>query len=75
MSCDVGKAVEGLENELCGATFSNPYIASPTSQIILQAFRRFAYVTAHSTALPLLQLRQALHLRHLSSRQFPYDDV
>ena len=46
-----------------GASFSNPYIASPTPQLILQPFRRFTYVTAHSTALPLL------HLRH---RQLTY---
>ena len=45
------------------ASFFNPYIASPTSQLILQPFRRFTYVTAHSTALPLL------HLRH---RHFTY---
>ena len=46
------------------ASFSNRYIASPTSQLILQPFRRFTYVTAHSTTLPLL------HLRH---RHFTYD--
>ena len=63
-----------------GASFSNPYIASPMSQLILQPFRRFTYVTAHSTALPLLHLRHRhftyftahsptlspLHLRHSS---------
>ena len=61
--------------------FSNPYIASPTSQLILQPFRRFIYSTAHST-LPPLHLRQrsfynhsvasptsqALHVLHLASR-------
>ena len=57
MSCHIGEAMEGLENE------AEPYIASPTSQLILQSFRRFTYVTAHSTALPLL------HLRH---RHFTY---
>ena len=46
-----------------GASFSNPYITSPTSQFILQPFRRFTYVTAHSTTVPLL------HLRH---RHFTY---
>ena len=67
MSCDVDKAAEGLENELwCrwsdtrigkwGASFSKPYIVSPTSQPILQPFRRFTYATAHSTNLPLLHL-------------------
>ena len=44
------------------ASFSNPYIASPTSQLILQPFHRFTYVTAHSKTLPLL------HLRHQGSR-------
>ena len=43
MSCDVGSA-----------SFSKPYIASPMSQLILQPFCHFTYVTAHSTALPLL---------------------
>ena len=57
-------------------------VTSPTPQLILQPFRRFTYVTAHSPALPLLYLRhssfsnpsfasptsQALHLRHLASR-------
>ena len=62
--------------------FSNPSVALPTSQPILQSFRRFTYVTAHSSTLPLLNLRhssfsnpsfasptsQVLHLRHLASR-------
>ena len=89
MSCDVGKASEGLENELWrrwsdvrvgewGFTYVrahspthpplylhhsslyNPSVASPTSQVILQPFRRFIYATAHSTTLP------PLHLRHKS---------
>ena len=52
------------------------------SQLMLQPFCRFTYVTAHSPSLPLLHLRhssfsnpsfasptsQALHLRHLASR-------
>ena len=67
MSCEVGEATEGLENELC--SFSN-------------LFCHFTYVTAHSPTLPLLHLRhssipnpsfasptsQGLHLRHLASR-------
>ena len=71
MNCDLGEATEELEN-----------VASPTSQLILQPFRRFTYVTAHSRALPLLHLRrssfsnpsfasptsQALYLRHLVNR-------
>ena len=33
--------------------------ASPTSQLILQPFRRFTYITAHSPTLPLLHLRHS----------------
>ena len=50
MSCDLSDVTEMLENELC----------APTSQLLLQAFRRFTNVTAHSPTLPLL------HLRHRS---------
>ena len=53
----------GSPSDAGGASFSYPYIASPTSQLILQPFRRFTYVTAHSTDLPFL------HLRH---RHFTY---
>ena len=63
-------------------SFSNLSVTSSTSQLILQPFRRFTYVTAHSPTLPLLHLRhssfsnpsfaspmsQALHLIHLASR-------
>ena len=63
MSCDVGEVTESLENEQSSASFSNPYIASPMSQLILQPFSLFTYVTARSTILPLL------HLRH---RHFTY---
>ena len=65
MSCDAGEVTERLENELCSdfpslhlrhSAFSNPSVALPTSQIILQPFRCFAYVIAHSpTLLSLLQ--------------------
>ena len=75
MSCDVGEVTERLENEHLSVT-------SPTSQLILQPFRLFTYVTDHSPTLPLLHLRhssfsnpsfasptsQALHLIHLVSR-------
>ena len=61
---------------------SNLSVTSLTSQLILQPFRRFTYVTAHSPTHPLLHLRhssfsntsfaspmsQALHLIHLASR-------
>ena len=106
MSCDVGKATEGLENELWRrwsdgkfgewaelihiviaelilqhfrhftyvtthsptlpsfyprhSSFSNPSVASPTSQyileLILQPYPHFTYVTAHSPNLPSLYL-------------------
>ena len=62
-------------------SFSKLSVTSPTSQLILQPFRRFTYVTAHSPTLPLLHLRhssfsnpsfasstsQVLHLIHLPS--------
>ena len=62
--------------------FSNPSVALPTSQLILQLFRCFTYVTAHPSILPLLYLRhssfsnpsfasstsQALLLRYLANR-------
>ena len=70
MSCDVGKAAEGLENELWHRwsdysqlilqpfhCFTCILVTSPASQFILQPFRRFIYVTAHSTTLTLLHLR------------------
>ena len=44
-------------NELC--SFSKLSVTSPTAQLILilQAFRQFTYVTAHSPTLPSLYLR------------------
>ena len=64
-------------------------VASPTSQLILQPFRRFTYVTAPSPTLPLHHLRygsfsnpsfasptsQALHLIHLANRPCPVHDI
>ena len=57
MSCDVGEVTEILENEQ--SLFSKLSITSPMSQLILiiQAFRHFTYVTAHSPTLPSLYLR------------------
>ena len=67
MSCDIGKATERLENEqsyvtthspflpslyLRHSSFSNPSVASPSSQFILQPFFRFSYVTSASLNLP-----------------------
>ena len=64
MRCDVGEATEGLENKLWprwndGKAFSNLSVSSPRSQLILQPFHRFTYVTAHSPTLPLLHLRHS----------------
>ena len=57
----------GSTGDVGGASFSNPYIASPTSQLILQPFRRFTYVTDHSTTLPLLHLRH-MHFTYVTWR-------
>ena len=71
MNCDVGKVTESLENEqtahsptfpslhLHHNSFSNPSIALPTSQLILQPFFRFSYV-------------RGFHLRHLASRPWGF---
>ena len=85
MSCDVDSVTERLENELCYnyklCSFSKLSVTSSTSQLILQPFRHFTYVTVNFPTLPLLHLRdssfynpsfaspttQALHLRHLES--------
>ena len=48
---------EWFENELC--SFSKLSVTSPTSQLILQPFPRFTYVTAHSPTLTLLHLRHS----------------
>ena len=72
MTCDVGKATEGLKNEqslilqhlssldLRHSSLSNHSVASPTSQLVIQPFRRFTYVTARYPTL------SSLHLRHSS---------
>ena len=63
MSCDVGEVIESLENEqssfsnLCHFTYvtahsPNPSVALPTSQLILQPFFRFSYVTGSSLTSP-----------------------
>ena len=56
------------------SSFSNPYVASPTSQFILQVFFRFSYVTnssLNSTGEPLMSRAHSptfpsFHLRHNS---------
>ena len=65
ISCDVGEVTERLENELCYdynyelCSFSKLSVVSPTSQPILQPFRGFTYVTAHSPTILLLHLRHS----------------
>ena len=61
MSCDVGEVTD---------SFSNPSIAFPTSQLILQHFRYFTYVTAHSPTLPLLLLCHRLFTYRSSQRSW-----
>ena len=52
--CDVGKATEGLENELWRRWSDKAWrmSTSPTSQIILKPFFRFSYVTESSLTSP-----------------------
>ena len=45
MSCDVGEVTKSLENE------QSP-VASPTSQLVLQHYFRFSYVTISSLNSP-----------------------
>ena len=69
MNCDVGEAMEGLENELNPTflslhlhhnSFPNLSVTLPTSQPILQAFCSFTYITAHSPTLLSLLLHHRL---------------
>ena len=41
------------------SSFSNPSVALPTSQLIVQPFRCFTHVTTHSPTLPSLYLRHS----------------
>ena len=68
MSCDVGEATEGAEEphsstlpslHLRHSSFYNPSFALSTSQLILQSFRRFTYVTANFRTLLSLYLRHS----------------
>ena len=88
MSCDVDKATERLENELWRRLSDGKVgdwaelIVIVIAELILQIFRHFTYITAHSPTLPSLYLShssfsnpsfasatsQALHLIHLASR-------
>ena len=47
---------------VCHSSFSNPSVTLPTSQFILQSFRCFTYVTAHSPTLLSLLLRHRFSL-------------
>ena len=62
MSCDVGE--QSSFSNPCHFTyvtsFSNPSVALPTSQFILQPFRCFTYVTIHSPTFLSLLLRYRL---------------
>ena len=51
MSCDVGEATLLLLH-LCHRSFSNPSVASPTSQLILQSLFCFSYITGSSLTSP-----------------------
>ena len=63
MSCDVGKATEGLENELWRRWSEGKVeewavlIVIVIAELILQPFHHFTYVTTHSPTLLSLYLR------------------
>ena len=65
MSCDVGKATEGLENELWRRWSDGnvgkwaELIVIVIAELILQPFRCFTYVTDYSPSLPSLYLRHS----------------
>ena len=65
-ACDVGEAKEGAHSptfpslHLRHSSFSNPSVALPMSQLILQPFRCFTYVTAHTPTLLSLLIRHRL---------------
>ena len=55
--------------------WSDPFVASPTSQLILQPFCRFTYVTAHFTTLPQLQLCQSTSPTSSGEPPMIYNDL
>ena len=64
MSCDVGIATEGLENELWRWSDGKvgewaELVVIVIAELILQPFRHFPYVTTHSPTLPSLYLRHS----------------
>ena len=72
MTHGVGEVTQRLENEICSPTFtslllrhksfSNPFVALSTSQLIIQPIRCFTYVTAHYPTLLSLLLRHRFSL-------------
>ena len=79
MSYDVVEATESLENELCfqslhlrHSSFPKPSLALPTSQLILQPFRCFTYVTAHSPTLLSLLLRHSIFVTSHGEPPMPF---
>ena len=48
-----------LSLHLSHSSFSNPSVALPTSQLILQPFCCFTHITAHSPTFPLLYLHHS----------------
>ena len=60
MSCDIGKATEGLENELWRRWNELCCISLYLwALLILKLFSHFTYVTSHSPTLPSLYLRHS----------------
>ena len=69
MSCDIGEVMKKVGEsallilqpssslQIHHSSFSNPSVALPISQLILQPFYRFTYITTHSPTLPSLYLR------------------
>ena len=56
-------------------SFSNPSVALPTSQLILQPFRCFTYVTVHSLALLSLLLRHKLLFNSLNNELCSFSNL
>ena len=65
MRCDVGEATEGLEKN-CDVSEATEGLENE-ALFILNSFRRFTYVTAHSPTLPLLRLRH-MHFSYVTWR-------
>ena len=85
MSCDVGETTEGVGGggsahsptlpslQLRHSSFpslANPSVTSSTSQLIIQPFRHFTYVTTCSPTILSLHLRH-MHFTHVTWRASP----